>query len=214
MRKLLVFVLLLIFFLRGLANEKKVFIKGTFLQTKMSSVNLLYYDIIKENFCYLSTSDVSEKGFFLMTFQLKKPILCKFYEDFFFVTPGDSINIYIEDDSNSSKGYKLKLEGKNVSHYKFSNFVKTHSTIDIDKELKNYDGNWQVFQKTCLKKYNEDMELLNLYSSLDSVSVDFYDYYKNNFFCEYLQYLLLPPHVDKNYDWYLINSFLCSLDKG
>lgn len=211
MKKLINAIVVLFLSSNTFASEQRVYITGRLMETKMPSVNLLYYDIIKEDFCYLSTSKVSDKGDFLMTFTLAEPILCKFYEDFFFVTPGDTINIYIHDDSLSSKKYKLTIEGRNASHYEFSNFLKTKSSINIDKELNTYSGNWQEFQKICYRRYNEDIALLKSYTYKNIVSKNFYDYYKNNLFSDYLVNLLQPLYVSKDYDLLSLKNYFSSI---
>ncbi len=206
MKKGITVIFFLIFSVKLFAYKESVDIGGKFIQTKMSSVNLLYYDVVKGDFTYISTSSVSVEGNFLFAFKLTKPVYCKFYEDFFFITPGDSINIEINDDSLSAKGYKLKISGKNACHYEFSEFLKNKSEINIDKEIKNYKGNWKEFQKTCYKKYQQDTLLLGIYTLKNKASVEFKNYLKEYLFSEYLQYPLIPLYRTVNYDVPLIEK--------
>lgn len=206
MKKGITVLFFLIFSAKLFAYKESVYITGKFIQTKMSSVNLLYYDVVKEDFTYISTASVSDKGDFFFSFKLTKPIYCKFYEDFFFITPGDSISIVINDDSLSHKGYKLTIIGKNACHYEFSEFLKNKSEINIDREIRNYKGNWPEFQKTCYKKYQQDTLLLGAYSLKNKASLEFRNYLTEYLFSEYLQYPLLPLHGAIDYDATLIEK--------
>lgn len=198
--------LILIFSTNLFAYAGNVQIRGRFMQTKMSSVNLLYYDVMKEDFTYISKSSVSSKGTFLFDFNLTKPIYCKFYEDFFFITPGDLIYIEINDDTLSTKGYKLKITGKNASHYTFSAYLKKKSTINIDREVNQYQGKWIEFQKTCFQKYQEDTHLLTTYALQNKASNEFVKYIKEYLYTEYLQFPLIPLHGSDKYDTLLIEQ--------
>lgn len=211
MKRIINVTVLLFLFLKGFAINDKVFISGNFLQTRMSSVNLLYYDLVKEDFVYIAKAKVSGKGYFEMRFELSEPVFCKFYEDFFYVTPGDTIHLDISDDSLSTKLYKLGITGKNASHYEFSNYLKLKSSINIDKEFKKYNGNWTDFQKICELKYRNDIALLDEYSLKNKVSEGFWTFYKGNLFCEYLQEILLPFYINKGDNTILAKDYLKSV---
>ncbi len=181
------------------------------MQTKMPSVNLLYYDLVKEDFEYIVKTKVSAKGTFEMRFELSEPVYCKFYEDFFYITPGDTIHLIVTDDSLSSKRYKLQVTGSNASHYEFSDFLKLNSAIDIDKELKNYNSNWSEFQKTCEKKYNMDLALLNEYSLKHRATEQFRSFYKDELCSQYLMSILLPFYIDKSANYLTAETYLKSI---
>src|SRR6188768_2990311 len=149
-------------FLKLFANSETVVINGKFLDVKYPSVSLLYYDIIQQDIKYIHTAKVdSSSGDFTMIFKIDRPVFCKIYDDFFYVTPGDTVRIDVATDTTVSKGYKLFITGHNASHYTFYNYLISHSKSNIDRSLKNYKGNWIIYQQECLEYYNESKALLN-----------------------------------------------------
>jgi thiol-disulfide isomerase/thioredoxin len=211
MKRIIPLILFLVLTAESNAQNENVFISGEFLQTKMPSVNLLYYDIVKEGFGYVAKTKVSDRGKFEMRFQLTEPVYCKFYEDFFYVSPGDTIHLSVTDDSLASKRYRLTITGNNTAHYEFSNFLKLNSIINMDRELKRYSGNWTEFQKTCKKNYQNEVALLNEYSLKHKVSEQFRSFFKDEFYSEYLMNLLLPFTANRSESYSTAESYLKSI---
>lgn len=196
-------------FLKLFANSETVVINGKFLDVKYPSVSLLYYDIIQQDIKYIYTAKVdSNSGDFVMNFIIDHPFFCKIYDDFFYVTPGDTVRIDIATDTTVSKGYKLNITGHNASHYSFSNYLTSHSRTDIDRSLKNYKENWITYQQECLEYYNERKALLNVFSREYKCTDDFRKYWVQEMFCDYIMYLLLPLHQANNTNLSVIEEYL------
>jgi len=192
-----------------LANDGAVEIKGKFLDIIYPSVDLLYYDIVEQRFKYVNKAKVdTNSGDFTMKFNISSPVFCKFYEDFFYVTPGDSVRIEIATDTTVYKGYKLNITGHNASHYIFSDYLMTHSKINIDRLIKNYSGNWSLFKNECVTKYNVENKLLDVFSKEYKCSKDFYVYWRQEIFSKYLINLLQPLYQTKNADITPVKKFL------
>lgn len=191
------------------ANDESVIITGKFLDTKFPSVSLLYYDVIGQQLKYFYTAKVDTiTGNFKMNFKISAPIFCKFFEDFFYISPGDSVNLSLTTDTSVRKGYALSIEGRNAGHYLFYSYLTEHSKLNINAIIKNYTGNWNLFQKKCTQKYKEDIATENSFVKKYSVQNDFYKYWKQEIYCNYLVNLLQPLYLKENYSVSLINNYL------
>ncbi|MBC7745995.1 MAG: redoxin family protein [Flavobacterium sp.] len=176
-----------------LCQQYNTVIKGNFKTIKFNSLRLVKYDILSDDFKYIGQSKIDSQGNFIFQLNLKKPVFCKLFGDFFFITPHDSIEIKATENVKSILGYDLiVLDSKNSKNYTFYKTfldkIKSHSISNFKKS----NFSWPVFKRLCQEFYAERLLYLERSKINNDVSIEFYNFLKKDVLFEHMSSLFQP----------------------
>jgi thiol-disulfide isomerase/thioredoxin len=118
------------------------------------------------------------------------------YNTRFVLTPGDSINLSIKNNS-------LVFSGVNQAHYNF--FIKLDST-NSEYSTNKYSGDIEDYKKKCLAIYNRRKEFLENYIKSNNVSNEFTKLVKAELKFEYLYNLIIPRSKKSGIEGRYVNA--------
>lgn len=193
MKKTICLIFLCTIYCPVFCQQYNTVIKGNFKTIKYNSIRLITYNIISEDFNYISQSKIDSQGNFSFQLNLEKPVFCKLFGDFFFITPHDSIEIKAFENSEAVLGYNLSVsESKNSKNYIYYKRFEDKVKSPFINYFKKSNFSWIAFKQLCQEYYTQRLLFLEHSKNNNELSIEFYNFLKKNLLFDYMSSLFQP----------------------
>ncbi len=196
----------------ALCQQYNTVIEGSFKTDKFNSINLITSDILSSDFIYIGRAKIDSQKKFIFKLNLTRPVLCKLFENVFFITPHDSIEIEASENSKSRLGYDLTvINAKNSNNYTYYNTFISSVKAPSFKQFKDGDFSWLAFQKIYGEFYKAQLAYLDRSNNNNELSTEFYQFLKKNCLFEHMLALLDPLYYKMPFSTIELRNSLQSL---